>query len=250
VSTTPAEKLLQSLGIETAKEIDLEAIVWHVGAIVKRRPLDSCEALIVGNARNSVISVNSTSIPSRQRFSIAHELGHWHHHRGRNLICSGRDVDNPGSPLNPEKQADAFASDLILPNYILGDEVRKRVKRLNLKAVREIAESFEASATATLIKIVSLDAFPIIAVCHGQNGRKWFRRSPSVQGFWFPRQELDPESPAFDLLFASGREYPIPQKIGADAWFDFRGADHHEIQEQSFLLPNNEVLTLLVLPEC
>ena len=36
---------------------------------------------------------------------------------------------------------------------------------------------------------------------------------------------------------------------GADAWFDFRNVDRFEIQEQSFLLPNDEVLTLLILPD-
>jgi hypothetical protein len=41
----------------------------------------------------------------------------------------------------------------------------------------------------------------------------------------------------------------MPRKIGADAWFEFRGADNYELQEQSFSLPNKEILTLLILPE-
>ena len=40
-----------------------------------------------------------------------------------------------------------------------------------------------------------------------------------------------------------------PPPIGADAWFEFRGADQLEVQEQSFALPNNEIMTLLVLPD-
>ncbi len=245
---TAAERLLQDLGIGDPREIDLEAIAWHLGAFVKRRPLDGCEALIVGNQRKAVISVNSRSIPTRQRFSIAHEIGHWYHHRGRMLFCSGRDIGNPNSQLSPEKQADDFASDLILPNYLFLPIARK-IKRLNLKAVRDIADQFEVSLTATLLKLVMTDYFPIMIVRHSQTGRKWLRRPPSIKGFWFPKEDLDPESPAFDLLFRGGREDGIPRKIGAEAWFDFRGADRYEIQEQSFSLPNAEILTLLILPE-
>jgi hypothetical protein len=118
---TPAERILKSLGIEAPGEIDLEAIAWTRGAVVSYRPLDRCEATIVGSKRKAVIAVNSRSPPERRRFSLAHELGHWHHHKGRMLFCGGRDVCNfANGPLDPERQADAFASDLILPNYLLG----------------------------------------------------------------------------------------------------------------------------------
>ncbi|WP_236858334.1 ImmA/IrrE family metallo-endopeptidase [Cereibacter sphaeroides] len=39
----------------------------------------------------AIITVNSRSPAARQRFSIAHELGHWHHHRGQCLMCRVED---------------------------------------------------------------------------------------------------------------------------------------------------------------
>jgi hypothetical protein len=66
---------------------------------------------------------------------------------------------------------------------------------------------------------------------------------------WFPRDELDPESIAFEMLSSGAPESQFPRKIGADAWFDFRDAERFEIQEQSFLLPNEEVLALLILTD-
>jgi hypothetical protein len=63
------------------------------------------------------------------------------------------------------------------------------------------------------------------------------------------QRNLDRESPAFDLLFKAANEESFPRKIGGDAWFDFQGADHYEVQEQSFSLPNNEIMTLLILPD-
>src|SRR5262249_55188600 len=123
-----------------------------------------------------------------------------------------------------------------------------KVKRLVLSTAREIAEEFNVSLTATLLKIVESDCFPIVVVCHNKRGRRWFRRAPMVANWWFPKDDLDAESIAFEMLFGGAAEISYARKIGAEAWFEFRGVLRYEIQEQSFLLPNDEVLTLLILP--
>jgi hypothetical protein len=35
----------------------------------------------------------------------------------------------------------------------------------------------------------------------------------------------------------------------ADAWFNFKGSDRFEVTEQSFLLPDEEIMTVLMLPD-
>jgi Zn-dependent peptidase ImmA (M78 family) len=244
-----AERILLGLGISDPKEIDLEAIAWSRGALVEYRPLDGCDATIVGSARKAVIAVNSLSSPERRRFSIGHELGHWHHHRGRILFCGAKDVDNAeDDALNPERHADAFASDLILPNYLLHPRLQK-IRRVTLAAAREIGEEYAASVTATLIKIVQSNRFPLIVVCHSKKKRRWFRRADMVPRWWFPVERLDHESFAADLLLKGAAEQNWPRKIGADAWFGFRNCDRFEIEEQSFMLPGEQVLTVLTIPE-
>lgn len=156
-SLTPAERMLMDLGITEPKDIDLDTIAWTRGAVVNYRPIDNCEALIVGSKHRAVISINSRSVPERRRFSVAHELGHWHYHRGRILFCGKNDVCNlANDALNPERQADSFASDLILPTYMLQPRLRK-VKRPTLAVARDLAEEFSASLTATLFKITTLN---------------------------------------------------------------------------------------------
>ena len=234
-SLRPAERMLLELGIERPDQIDLEAIAWEHGAAVKYRPLDECEALIVGGQRHAIITVNSRSSPVRKRFSLAHEIGHWHHHRGRLLFCGDEDIDNPAhSPLNPEKQADQFASDLLMPDYMFRPRITK-LKRLVLSASDEIADEFHVSRTTALLKLADSNCFPIMLVCHNKHRRRWFHGAPMVPRWWFPNNELDHESIAFDMLFGGASELTYARKIGADAWFEFRGVDRYEIQEQSFL---------------
>lgn len=238
------------LGISDPKDIDLEAIAWSRGAIVHYRPLDKCEATIVGTKTRAVITINSMSIPRRRRYSLGHEIGHWHYHKGRILYCGPSDVENPSinSSLNPERQANDFASDLLLPNYLFRPRALKLGKP-TLNLIRELAEEFQVSATATLLKLVQCDVYPLVIVCHNKQQRRWFRRSVMLDQWWFPREELDPDSFAFDMLFKGLNESPHPRKIGAGAWFEFRNVDRYEILEQSFLLPNDEILSVLTLPQ-
>jgi Zn-dependent peptidase ImmA (M78 family) len=247
-AVSAAERLLMGLGITSPQEIDLDAIAWHLGAVVKYRHMDTADATIVGTPKRAVIAVNTSTSVTRQRFSLAHELGHWHHHRGQVLFCGPADIGNYGGPLDPERQADSFASDLILPGYLVRPRISK-LKRPALAFVREIADEYSASITATLIKIVNEDRFPILLVCHGKDRRRWFRRANMVPTWWFPRDDLDVQSFAFEILHNGAKEDNFPRKNGAGAWFDFRNVDRYEVQEQSFPLPNEEVLTIITIPD-
>lgn len=246
---SPAERLLIELGIETPADIDLEAIAADRGVFVKYRPLDGCEARILGDERGAIVSVNSTSRPTRQRFSLAHELGHWHHHRGRCLFCSSGQIGNPETKLfDPERHADDYASNLILPEFMLRPRLAT-IRRMTMSAAREVAAEFDASLAATLLKIVATSRYPLIVVCHDAMGRKWFGRPDAVHNWWFPRRDLDRDAFAHAILFEGAADDTIPHRMDADAWFDFNGADQYEIQEQSIRWGEGRVLTLLSLPD-
>ena len=247
---TAAERILHALGISAPQGIDLEAIAWDQGAIVNYRPLESCEARIIGSTRKAVISVNCRSPLKRQRFSIAHELGHWHYDRGRALFCDKAEIGNHSSSVfNPEKRADSFASDLILPDFLFAPRLRK-IKKPTLAAARDVSEEFCASLTATLLKMTQSNSFPMAIACYNKTKRRrWFERAPMIQPWWLPVQILDADTYAADLLLNGAAEQTLPRKMAADDWFDFKGAGRFEVSEQSFLLPEDEVLVVLTLPD-
>ncbi len=246
---SPAELLLQSLGITEPEEIDLEAIAYFVNAKVRYRALEGCEARIVGTADAAIITVNAGSSQRRKRFSIAHELGHWHHHRGKCLACRVEEIRGyERSPLSPERVANSFAADLLLPKYLL-DPVARKHARLNFSTVRSIADVFNASATATALRLLQIDLAPALLVCHGPKGRKWFARAPSVPDKWFPQDALDADSFAFGIQFGRQPDNPSPRKMGADAWFDRRDAERYEVQEQTIRISAEETLSLVLISD-
>ncbi|WP_024343165.1 hypothetical protein [Bradyrhizobium japonicum] len=65
----------------------------------------------------------------------------------------------------------------------------------------------------------------------------------------FPSDTLDRESYAGRMLFNGEAEQNFPRKTPAETWFSFKGCDRSEVEEQSFLLPNDEILTILKLPD-
>jgi IrrE N-terminal-like domain len=249
ISLCAPERVLKELGVTEPQEIDLEAIAWHLGARVKFCCLEGCEARIIGYRDRAIIRVDYSKRPRRKRFSIAHELGHWHHHRNRMLVCRPEDIGShkEGAPQS-ERVADAYAADLLLPHYLLGP-IARDYKRLTARAVREMAELFDTSLTATAIRLVESRHSPLILVCHGREGRKWFARSPDVPARWFPRADLDHESLAFELLFGSGQEQKHPCLIGADAWFERFEAERYELHEHSIRISNVEILTLMLISD-
>ncbi|TIU52055.1 MAG: ImmA/IrrE family metallo-endopeptidase [Mesorhizobium sp.] len=244
---THAERLLQELEITEPNEIDLEAIAYHAGARVRFRPLDGCEARIIGNGDTAIITVNAHSHYPRKRFSIAHELGHWHHHRGKCLVCRAEEY-RPRDALSPERAADGYAADLLMPHYLFRPLARQ-LGKLTFKAVRALADAFTTSQTATAIRFVESDHSPALLVCHSSRGRKWSTRGPSVPEKWFPQDALDADSFAFGVLFGGKPDDSMPRRIGAEAWFDRWDAQRFEVHEQTYRTGPDEILTLVLISD-
>ena len=243
----PAEDLLKKFGITEPKEIDLEAIAYDQGAKIRFRNLTGCEANILGHGDKAIISVDKSASPARKRFSIAHELGHWHHHRGKKLACRV-DEYQPKHAKPAEQKADAYAASLLMPFYLF-KPIAEQHNRLTFKVITDLADIFKTSLTATAIRLIDADVWPALLICSGPNGRKWFCRAPIVPQRWYPKQEIDAESSALEILFGNTQNDRGPRIIGAESWFERREAEKFEIREQSFRSGANEVLTLLTFSD-
>ena len=112
---------------------------------------------------------------------------------------------------------------------------------MTLAAGRELGGEFGASLTATLIKTVQSNRFPLVIVCHDEKRRRWFRRADMVPAWWYPAEQLDRATFAADMLFNGAAEQNWPRKA-ARRMVNFRNCDRFEVEEQSFMLPGDEVL--------
>lgn len=232
------DDILSSLGISEPEEIDIEAIARVFGATVMFRPLTGCEARIVGFGEKAVISVNATSIRSRQRFSVAHELGHWMIDAGSAVLdCAPRDFPTP--KLSPrEVVANRFAADLLLPAGMFRPRVLGRP--CTFDTVAPLAEQFNTSLAATAIRLVELSPFPAV-VAYSEAGRvKW-----SYPGADLPRsiRVTDPGEHSFATALLRDPNARASGEVSSGDWFSLD--DTHSLHEDSRLVGPRKVLTLL-----
>ncbi|MEH3100589.1 ImmA/IrrE family metallo-endopeptidase [Sphingomonas adhaesiva] len=179
-SPSPAERLLDDLEITEPDEIDVEVIAWAVGARVRYRPLPRGDARIVGMGERAIITVDDRASRVRQRFSVAHELGHWHHHRGQRLICHGGSVDAEADAC--EREADRYAADLLIPRSMLMPRVADAP--ISFALVERTARRFGVSTLAAALRLADVHPGKFALIVTEPDGRRWFRRSPALPKGW------------------------------------------------------------------
>lgn len=237
-------RLLSELGITEPEDIQLDDIAWACGALVVREPLTGCEARLLGHDDKAVITVNThTTSVARQRFSIGHELGHWMHHRTRaSFRCTKRDFIHSWSDASPEQDANKYAADLLLPSHMYGPRVKGR--EMTLTTASEMADIFQASLTASAIRLVNVGSAPAIVLCSGTSGIIWRAYGADVRIKLPLRDRPTSDSVAYDLL--RGGTPPGPTNVSAAAWFMDASAPYHEICEDSRRIGGNDtVLSIL-----
>jgi Zn-dependent peptidase ImmA (M78 family) len=170
--TTPSEK-----GRNSAREtlthygvvqlpVPVEKIIKKLGISVRFSPLDDeLSGMAVIKDGVSVIGVNALHHPNRQRFTMAHELGH--HVMHRDLINGTIHIDK-GFTLwrgklaeqgtdSIEIEANAFASELLLPRDLISNVVGLDTLDMDDEHSMNIfAKRFKVSTMALRYRLLSL----------------------------------------------------------------------------------------------
>lgn len=235
--------LLDELGIREPEEIAIEAIAEYCGATILYQPLQGAEARIVGHGDRAIITVNEAVPIGRRRFSGAHELGHWMCDRGKiAFACTDRILTTEWSDENPERRANQYAVALLLPTTIFSPYARNR--EVTFATVRDLADQFQTSLTATAIRLVELASFPAMIVCTQSGRRRWFIRGPDVPEILWPRERPTHNTMAWDLLQGKGTPSG-PVDVCADGWVDHPNAGRYAVREDSRRIREDLILSIL-----
>lgn len=235
--------LLDELGITEPSEIIIEAIAEYCGATIVYEPLGGAEARILGAGDRAIITVDVNSPRPRQRFSAGHELGHWMRDRGKVAFsCTARNLARDWDDDNPERRANRYAANLLLPRRFV--ERTARGMPPTLASSRAIADAFTMSLLASAIRLVELGSHPAMAVGTSVAGRDWFVRSPLVPGELWPLRKPG-ESTLATRLLAGSPTVQGPVEVDADEWIDHPDASRYVVVEDSCRMREDFILTLL-----
>jgi hypothetical protein len=167
----------------------------------------SSEGALVRNPDNPNewgIFYNDKARPERQRFTLAHELGHFVLHRDSHTSfnCDKESIYTGADTLKQiEREADDFASNLLMP----GDLLRQRItgKRINFHLLGELAKEFGVSLEAMCIRLIKFTEQRAVLVYWDYGYLKYQWRSQSaIRTRVQLRSTDDPQEPLPDTLAA------------------------------------------------
>ncbi|HSS20988.1 MAG TPA: ImmA/IrrE family metallo-endopeptidase [Pyrinomonadaceae bacterium] len=239
-----AIRLLQELGITEPSDIKIEAIAEHCGATIVYQPIRGSAARILGFGDRAFITVDSESRRERQRFSAGHELGHWMMDRGKvaSFVCAERVFATEWVNDNPERRANRYSADLLLPPFMFEPLAKNR--EITFATVELLARQFQTSLTATAIRLIEFGSFPAMIICSELGRRKWFIPGPDIPSELRPRDAPGAYTCAYDLFHGKHKE-ESPTDVQADGWITHPHSRKYSIREHSKKISHNLVLTLL-----
>lgn len=161
------EALAEACGF-TKPPVDVERVAKHLRLKLAFAELgDDVSGLLISKGDSTAIAVQSTDAPNRQRFTIAHEIGHFYlrhqfepgehvHVDHGHLITPRNSRSSTGEDLK-EIEANQFAACLLMPSKLLS----ARIKALRVPALRDyhvtlLANEFEVSEQSMTIRLSTL----------------------------------------------------------------------------------------------
>jgi IrrE N-terminal-like domain len=191
--------------------------------------------------------------PRRARFSLAHELGHYHIEEHRQALIQGQTHNSTSgfkSRDPKEEQADQFAAALLIPSNLMEPTIEKR-GFLTLKEVMDISARCEASLHATAIRYVRMASESCIAVVAYQGKVKWKFHSDEAHANYLGTvtcTDLPTASPAHRLCIETHHDTIVEKEHPAADWLRPRG-EGIKIWEECVSLRQGYTLSLLSIKE-
>jgi hypothetical protein len=119
-----------------------------------------------------------------------------------------------------EMEANYFAASLLMPY----NQFKKACyrKKLSFELINELAETFQTSSLATILRFVVAGTYPIMVSFFENKKLKWFDRSEDFPYKVFKSKVGHPPpqtSVLGEFYLDSGKKFTTVERISADDWF-------------------------------
>jgi Zn-dependent peptidase ImmA (M78 family) len=162
-----ARQLLDRVGWTEPPVDPARIAAEHLGLVIAEVAMSpDMSGMLVREPDRVVIGVNDDHSPARQRFTVAHELGHLHLHRGRPTIIDSdvrmnfRDEVSSMATDREEIEANRFAAALLMPDHMVRSWVSRESFQTAQELVERLAKSFGVSRPAMNFRLVNLGLIP------------------------------------------------------------------------------------------
>lgn len=225
-----AREFISKLDISNIRN-DLTVYVTAVNAKLREEELSEGESgftLTKPNGKH-IITVNSSEIGERQRFTICHEIAHI----VLSLPSSHEEIPSWSyAKRHPNEIAcDLFAAELLMPYQQWLSVVPK--EEPSLEAIQKMADWFGTSFPAAASRYASLSHLPCAFVTMDRGAVKYAARSTSLRKAraWISPRSSIPVGSIAHHLRSQGDSAVETGEVAQDIWFDDweSGLDLYEI---------------------
>jgi Zn-dependent peptidase ImmA (M78 family) len=150
--------------IDIVKSLGINVIPYGLG--------DGVSGILVVENNKSTIGYSTSDSKVRQRFTIAHELGHFilHHNANqseqlfvdKDFLVKYRGLQKYSqNEIFHEQQANAFAAELLMPKSLIEAELTKKdyVDYTESELIEELAKVFDVSLIAMSYRLANLNIY-------------------------------------------------------------------------------------------
>lgn len=159
------KNILHNLGVSKAP-VPVETIIHDLGIAMAYAPDDTYSGMLLRKADSTtVMGLNNSEPFRRQRFTMAHELGHYFLDPNKKAFVDEKfSVDHRNnkagkSENKKERDANAFAAALLMPEYLLAKDFNKihNEKKVFLEEhLIDLANQYEVSKDAMKFRLLNL----------------------------------------------------------------------------------------------
>lgn len=152
-----AEKILSESGALTLP-IPVETVAMNSQIRISRAPSSEFSGMLIRKDGYALIGINSGESSVRQRFTVAHELGHFYLHEEKDTFIDFRDKKGTTSQTPREKQANMFAAALLMPRKLIEVDVKQLGKDgFTEDELDRLAKKYDVSADAMRYRLINLN---------------------------------------------------------------------------------------------
>lgn len=163
-----AEEFFRKTGIPKTVPIEVEKAAINLGVRILRKPLegDVSGFLFLDRSNEPLLGLNAKHRSPRQRFTIAHELGHLFLHApkvnaasfiDKSFFIINRD-QHSSKGIEPEEiEANFFAAEILMPGDLLYKDLAASSRGVNANELyKMLARKFQVSDEAMRFRLNSL----------------------------------------------------------------------------------------------
>ena len=147
-------KSAQEKGLYTGKSVNIEDVVNSFEDIqVVYESMDANQSGSLSNIDGKwIVCINKNHNNKRQRFTLAHELGHYILHKEKSVEFVDTTFFRSDEMDSIEYHANEFAARLLMPE----NTVRNLIEEERIKNIGVLAEQFGVSSAAMKYRVLSL----------------------------------------------------------------------------------------------